>query len=71
MIMKKINLKQGLGISKSNISTLQDAYLQQVKGGRGLQLAKAGTKGPVCSCDTSSCNKSHQTIDNIVHIRKS
>lgn len=68
--MKKISLKQGLGISKSNIATLQDKYLQQVKGGRGLQLAKASTKGPVCSCDTNSCNKGQQTIDNIIHIGK-
>lgn len=44
--MKKINLKHGLSISKSNIATLQDEHLQQIKGGRGLQLAKASTKGP-------------------------
>jgi hypothetical protein len=67
--MKKINLKHGLSISKSNIATLQDEHLQQIKGGRGLQLAKASTKGPVCSCETSSCNKGQQTIDNIVNIR--
>lgn len=60
--MKKINVKGGLSISKSKITTLQNDYLQQIKGGRGLQLARARTKGPSCSCDSHSCNTSLKPV---------
>lgn len=53
--MNKINLKKGLNISKAKITTLQDENMQQVKGGRGLLMAR-GTKGPNCSCTSHSCN---------------
>mgnify|MGYP001209189474 CR=1 FL=1 len=58
--MNKINLKKGLNISKSKITTLQDEHLQQVKGGRGLQMARVSTKGPKCSCESYSCNSGPQ-----------
>lgn len=59
--MNKINLKQGLNISKSKITTLQDEHLQQVKGGRGVQMARASTKGANCSCTSHSCNTNVKT----------
>jgi len=64
--MKKINLKHGLGISKSKIATLQDEHLQQVKGGQGMQYP-ARTSGPNCSCDSNSCNTGTATVDQITH----
>jgi len=63
--MKKINLKHGLGISKSKIAALQDEHLQQVKGGNNAQLT-ARTKGPKCSCDSNSCNTGLQCDDIII-----
>lgn len=67
--MNKINLKEGLNISKSKITTLQDEHLQQVKGGRGLQMARVSTKGPKCSCDSYSCNSGQQQAIKTIQVR--
>lgn len=59
--MKKINLKQRLNISKEKITTLQDENMQQVKGGRGVLMARVSTKGANCSCTSHSCNTNVKT----------
>jgi hypothetical protein len=60
--MSKIILKRGLSISKEKITVLQEENMRQVKGGRGMMLSRAKTKGPNCSCTSYSCNTNEKTI---------
>lgn len=60
--MSKIILKRGLGISKEKLTVLQEENMRQVKGGRGVMLSGAKTKGPKCSCTSYSCNTNEKTM---------